>query len=350
MARSLKIAVFRLARAAGLFALARAITRHRLRILAYHGFAEGDELRFRPKLFISAATFEARLSLLKRRGFAVRGLDEAVHDLRRGVVRPDTVVITIDDGYASTRSIAAPALARHGFAATVYVTTYHVASQTPVFDLVVAYMLWKTEDGMLLLHWPPEVAQPLSLSLEGADARERAAAAVIMLGRRVQGEPGRVALCRALGEAVGVPYDAVVQRDTFRLMNARELAALGDFGVAVGLHTHRHTFPADDLGRCRHEIQDNEAHLRPLLAQLQRHFCYPSGEYSPAHWALLEDMGIASSTTCDTGLARPGDAPHALKRFLDGEMVSEVEFDAEVCGFAELLRQMLGVKRQQALT
>jgi peptidoglycan/xylan/chitin deacetylase (PgdA/CDA1 family) len=255
-------------------------------------------------------------------------------------------VITIDDGFASTVKIAAPALARHGFPATVYVTSYHVIKQTPVFDLVVAYTLWRTDRTELKLTGPQSSGFELQMPLNTADARYKAIDAIIRLGREADSEDARVTLCRRVGDACDLPYDDIVKRDAFRLMNRAELTLAAHLGLSIGLHTHRHEFPHSDLARCNDELADNEEALRRLGVDAIRHFCYPSGEYSPGQWPLLESLGIKSSTTCDTGLVRKGDPPHGLKRFLDGEMVSELEFDAEVCGFAELLRQAFGALRR----
>ena len=342
MTHALKIAFYQAARACGLFAIARFLTRRRLRILGYHGFASGDEVEFRPKLFISPATFKRRLELLAQRGFSVIRLDDAVRQLRRGRLAEDAVVITIDDGYASTLAVA-PLLADRGFPATVYLTTYHVQKQTPVFDLVVGYMLWKAGSRQLSLAWPPGGAGE-TLYIDAANAVPR----LLELGHTAVDEEARVQLCRILGEATGVSYDQVLEQDTFRLLSADDIRGLSRHGISVGLHTHRHRFPVNDLECCRRELADNEAVLASLAPLDGRHFCYPSGVYSRVQWSLLEELGIGSSTTCDTGLVRAGDPPHGLKRFLDGEMVSEVEFDAEICGFAELLRGFLGIRRDAA--
>ena len=63
-------------------------------------------------------------------------------------------------------------------------------------------------------------------------------------------------------------------------------------------------------------------------------------------WSVLKEFDLASATTCDTGLVAPGDSPYALRRFLDGESVSDIEFEAEISGFAGLLRAFLGIDRR----
>ncbi|MCC6250703.1 MAG: polysaccharide deacetylase family protein [Rubrivivax sp.] len=343
MSRFTKLAIYRTARALGLFRLARFLTRDRLRILAYHGFSDGDAVRFRPKLFISGAAFRRRLETLERIGMPVVTLDAAVAGLRSGKLPGDAVVITVDDGYASTLTVAAPLLAVHRVPATVYVTTYHVDKQTPVFDVCLAYLLWRAPRSPLRLD--PSESPSAIWPMQTAADRERALNDLLAQAHAMTSEDARQSLLRQVAEASGIDFDRVLASDEFRLLAATELAALARQGVTVGMHTHRHRFPPRDLECCRQEVARNAARLTEITGQVPRHFCYPSGVYNPEQWALLDEAGVLSSVTCDTGLVRATDPPHGLPRFVDGEMVTDIEFEAEVCGFSPLLRGLLGVHR-----
>lgn len=335
-----KLALYRAARTAGLFALARRKSRNRLRILAYHGFARRDEAQFRTKLFIRPETFRRRLRTLRDLGYRVVTLDEAVRQITAGRIEPDTVAITIDDGFASTLAVAAPLLQEFGMPATVYLTTYYMTKQAPVFDLVLAYLVWKSGRTTAL---QAGVARAIldRLDLSSAAAKARSVGDLIALGRTFDSESERAELCRGIGNAVGVDYDEVVAAGSFRLLTFAEARELPAMGVSIGLHTHRHRFPAEDLAVCRREIEENRSVLSRELGGRYDHFCYPSGVYAPGQWPLLAELGMASATTCDVGLAAPRDPPYGLRRFLDGELVTDIEFEAELCGFAGDLRAML---------
>src|SRR3990172_1696242 len=103
---------------AGLFAVARRMTRHQLRILCYHGFSLDDEHLFRPNLFMTGDLFDKRLDYLRRHGYRVLDLQDAVERLGRGKLPPDAVVITIDDGFYSVFKVALPLLKKYGMTAT----------------------------------------------------------------------------------------------------------------------------------------------------------------------------------------------------------------------------------------
>ena len=349
MLNRLKISVYHLARAFGLFRLSRHLTKHRLRILGYHGFAVSDETHFRPKLFISAATFERRLEFLRRNRYRVVSLDEAIADLGANRNAQDHVVITIDDGYASTLTIAAPILRRHGYPATVYITSYHMDKQTPVFDVVLPYLFWKSMRSSATVTWPTsDAAREMDISTPAA--RDLEIEHWVNEGHRLASESQRVDLCRELANALSVDYEAIVRSGAFRLLSPSEARELPRMNIEIGLHTHRHQFPPEDPDICARELADNREYLRKHVGATPVHFCYPSGVYAVFQSDLLRADSVISATTCDIALATAGDSVFALPRFLDGEMVDDIEFEAELSGFSDLIRGLFRRNRRSGMT
>ena len=80
--------------------------------------------------------------------------------------------------------------------------------------------------------------------------------------------------------------------------------------------------------------------LEPLLAKTLVHFCYPSGIWAKEQWPWLAETGLRSAVTCDRGLNFGKTPRYGLKRIGDDEGLSQIEFEAEVRGFAEVLRAM----------
>lgn len=335
MRRILILAMYRLARALGLFALARRLTRERLRILCYHGFAVDDEAQFRPSLFMTREAFAQRMDYLRSRGFPVLPLGDAVERLRAGTLPADAVAITIDDGFASTRSIAAPVLAERGFPSLLYLTSYYFAKGTPVFRLSVDYICWKSAKERIDLDslGVPKLSGEVTL---GPEWRRAISRMVHEYGSTID-EPARVELARKLGELLEVDYAALCEERILSLVSAGELRELQAMGMEIGLHTHRHIFPAE-TGAARRELAENRRAVEPVLGRPMRHFCYPSGDWNAAHFGALEAEGVATATTCESGLAVADSHPLALPRILDDSRVSAIEFEAEMSGFAELLR------------
>src|SRR5262249_1773052 len=143
----LKQSLYAGARAAGLFRLSRLLTRDALRIVCWHGTSLADEHRVFPGLFLDPDVLERRLLALHRH--PVLPLEEAVRRLRAGTLPPAAVALTIDDGFFGTVRHAWPALQRHGFPATLYVTSYHVQTGTPVFRLLVQWAFHESGQPVL---------------------------------------------------------------------------------------------------------------------------------------------------------------------------------------------------------
>jgi len=136
----LKTSLLQVGKLLGLFWIARRITRRRLRILCYHGFALDDECRFRPKLFMSYDTFRNRLDYLRSRRYPILSLDSALAQLASDTLPDCATVITIDDGFYSVSAIGAKILREFAFPSTLYVTSYYVVKQNPIFRLMVQYL------------------------------------------------------------------------------------------------------------------------------------------------------------------------------------------------------------------
>jgi len=330
----LKQSLYAGARAAGLFRASRLLTRGGLRIVCWHGTSLADEHRVFPGLFLSPDDLERRLLALHR--YPVLPLEEAVRKLRAGTLPPAAVALTIDDGFHGTLRHAWPALQRHGFPATLYATTYHVRSGTPVFRLLVQWAFRQSSAAVLDLS---ELGTGMvgAVRMTGGAEQTEAMWRLIRNAEERLSEPERQALADRIATALGVDLGPVRAGRWLSLAGVDELRSAAREGLDVQLHTHRHRFPV-----CRElalrELRDNRAVLEPLGGHPLRHFCYPSGYFRPVHLPWLEEAGVESATTCDPGLNRRGDSPLTLRRFLDDSRTSQLEFEAELSGFAELLR------------
>jgi peptidoglycan/xylan/chitin deacetylase (PgdA/CDA1 family) len=340
-----RLVVYRIARTLGFFSLARWLTRGKLRILAYHGFELHDESRFAPSMFMRPDTFAARLDLL-RRNYPVLPLGDAVKRLENGTLPPCAVAITIDDGFHSTAAIAAPLLAAAGLPATVYVTSWYVERDVPVFRLAIQYCFWKTRSKSLeLAKLCPGVDGVASLASEGE--KFDVLWELINYGELHLDEAGRSALLQATAAELGVDLDPLLSRRFLHLMTRDEVRTT-DAAIDVQLHTHRHRFP-HDLFKIHGEIEDNRRALAPLVTRPLVHLCYPSGFWSESLFPALEAAGIETATTCEGGFNDRGVHRYALRRFFDGEQLGTLEFEAELSGFSALLRTVaswLGRKRE----
>jgi peptidoglycan/xylan/chitin deacetylase (PgdA/CDA1 family) len=325
------------ARALGGFKLAQFITRKRLRILCYHGFSSGDEHEVAPLVFMTPETFERRMQILRKRGLPVISLEEGVRRLRRGEVRNAETVITLDDGWASNLTIGLPILEKYGYLACVYMSTEHLEADTEGFNVVLSYMIHRSARDRLKL-------QGLHPLIDGTyNIRQDPTAATIALitaAEKAMPLAQRQQLLRPIARALEQDLDHVLTGGRFRLLNPEEIQELVRHGIDIQLHTHTHRLPDDRFEAAVCEIEQNRKALRGFTKSELKHFCYPSGFHSPHHPEWLTKLGIVSATTCDPGMNPPGTSPMLLRRYLDGNETSDIEFEAEVCGLRELARNI----------
>ena len=97
-------------------------------------------------------------------------------------------------------------------------------------------------------------------------------------------------------------------------MDRDELATLAGDSVDLQLHTHRHE---------------------------------RVGDLSARQTEWLGELGIESATTTRHGFNYPDTPKMLLNRFLDSESISDIEFEAELCGFFETLRRF-GIRIEPA--
>jgi peptidoglycan/xylan/chitin deacetylase (PgdA/CDA1 family) len=306
-----------MADATGLAAAARRATAAHLRILCYHGLWVTPGLAFGDCTFIPPEQFEARMKRLKRSSRPVLPLGEAVERLTEGSLPPAAVVITIDDGWVSTLTHMLPVLETLGLPATLYATTWYAGRDLPVVNLAVPY--FAAAAGR------PDIDT----------SRVIAKIEALPAGQRLEA-------LRRFGAKLGVS-DAWLDNRQFNIMAGAELDEARRRGLDVQLHTHRHIDIARHVDALPREIEENRAFLRAALGDVPLvHFCHPSGSNHPRARALLAASGIRSSTLVEEGLNAPGTDPLALRRFLDGRRVGDVEFDAYLSGTLHYLALLRG--------
>lgn len=335
------------ARALGLFALARWRTRHHIRILCYHAGCVGDQSRFNPKLFCTRTQFVERLTWLQRAGFTPTSLTQAVQAVQSGQtagVLP--VVITIDDGWHSSRAdIIEPALAQ-GFPVTLYVATEVLLARIPVVDVTVRYLVWRAGPKPVVVQG---VAGLPGGSYRLAVAAERQAftlAAIAWLKDVAHRQPGEVVdglhrLAALLGLSA---EDLDLASRRFSYLSSQELAEVSASGCSIELHGHAHIYPLNNPQALHDDVAACKTALLALGLPPPHHYCFPSGEHDAHAPDVLKALQVDSATTCLPGLVDPRNravSTFYLPRFLDGGDVTAIEFEAELSGLLHYLRRLL---------
>ncbi|HVL69612.1 MAG TPA: polysaccharide deacetylase family protein [Vicinamibacterales bacterium] len=337
MIRTVKQTALSTMRTAGVFDMAsRSRWRSgRLLILGYHGISQEDEHHWNPSLFIPPEHLASRLRFLRAGRFNILPFGEAMARLNAGTLPDRSVTLTFDDGYVDFYRLALPILRAYDAPATVYLTTYYAEKARPVPGITAAYMIWKSRHFRGALTTVPGFeGWRLHTPLQRRIVSE--AVGRYFTEERSISPDDKHRMLEALAAELGFNLEAFRRRRLMHVMTPDEAREVAQAGIDIQLHTHRHWVPKDEA-LIRREIQENRERIEAITGRPANDFCYPSGIHYPEMLPWLRRLGVRSATTCEPGLACPGDEPLLLHRFLDHSGVSLVEFEAWASGVGSVL-------------
>lgn len=307
----------------------------RLLIIAYHGISLEDEHKWDPDLFMSPDYFRARLQMLKKSGCTVLPLGEAIQRLYANDLPENCVALTFDDGYYDFYQQAHPILREFNFPATLYLTTFYVHYNRPVFTAICSYLLWKRRDATLKLR--EIIGQEGEFDLSTKAARAVACNHLIEFARQQEfSAEEKDALVAKLARHLKLDYDALCAKRILHLLAPDEVRQLAAAGVDVQMHTHRHRSPLD-RALFQWEIEENRNSIQAMTGGSATHFCYPSGIFSDSFLPWLEGLNVVSATTCEPSFATRHSHPLLLPRLIDHTLLSPIEFEGWLSGVSASL-------------
>jgi peptidoglycan/xylan/chitin deacetylase (PgdA/CDA1 family) len=328
---SLKQGTLSLLRSAGAFPVISNLRRRqdKLLILCYHGIALRDEHRWLGQLYIPPDLFRRRLENLKSYGANVIPFDEGIERLRSHSLAPRSMVITFDDGFYDFYHNAFPILRSFGFPCTLYLTTHYCQYRVPIFNLVLNYLLWKSERVNFDF---PAMGIDEPMPLRGHLDRTKVVQKIMRwAGSRQMTTLEKDQVARQLAARFQIDYDDLLRSRLLQIMSPSEVSAIAKSDVQVQLHTHRHRTPRD-RALFEREIHDNQERILEYTGSKALDFCYPSGDYSYEFLPWLQNLGVRSATTCESGLAKRSSEPLLLPRLLDSTNISELDYHSWLCG------------------
>jgi peptidoglycan/xylan/chitin deacetylase (PgdA/CDA1 family) len=314
---AVKSVIQRLLVASPLPAALRRRTRRQVLVLMFHGFADRGlgEIENYDGKFVFRSDFDELLRYLTRH-YTVVSLDEAVAGLADGgELPPNPAVLTVDDGYRSTFTIAYPLLQKYRAPATVYLATAFLEREEFLWHDRLAYAFdlterrhldWSADGGGRQLPLTTAVERVAALEAVKQDLKtcrqEDLGSAVERLEEHLGAKLGRQD-CPDLYE--GLAWDEI-----------REMSA--DGLVDCGAHTHTHVI----LGRCgpdriREEVAASTAIIEARAGARPRHFCYPNGavgDFNAESERVIRKHGFVSAVTTLRGFNKRGCDPFRLRR------------------------------------
>lgn len=337
---TLKSTIYKIAKLLGFFKLALKLTENEYRILCYHGGSIHDEHLFWPGVFISEGIFKKHLTLIRKYNFKVLPLGETVKKAKQHELPRRSLVLTFDDGFYSTKKVIEPLLNEANYPATLYVTTYYVVHQRPIFNIVLPYMFFKTQINSFDITFSNGEQHTFNTK----DNSSKCSIEIIKKYAQTLDENVQNQLLINISMQLHIDLDLLLHQRIFHNLNVDELKTIHENGIFdIQLHTHRHNLPNDDDGII-YEIQKNRKILSEMSGKQEEtlvHFCYPSGIWDEQHLIPLKKLGIISATTLDLGLNNLEADTLTLKRILCANNQPLIFFEAEISGFNNLLMNKL---------
>lgn len=334
MFKAFKIACLFIIKSCGGFWLTRQFNKGNTCVLCYHGFAYDDEYLFRPKLFMRPQTFARRMEWLKNNNYEVVSLQDAVAHDGEGKNR---IALTMDDGWAGTYELVDDVLSKYQFPLMLYVTSYYVEKQGAVINVALAYILWRSLGKTLIVN-NADIGLNKSYVISN-DNRNNIVNELCEAIDTLENTSDRQQILMDISRDLNVTLMVNAQL-LFRLLSKEELTKLLASNVDLQLHSHRHCSPQNE-DSFQQEITQNRDYLQQIVPNtLLEHFCYPSGEYYTKQLAWLEKNAIKTSTTISSGMFNKDTDLLQIPRFLDGEDVHQLEFEAELCGLTTFIRKL----------
>jgi peptidoglycan/xylan/chitin deacetylase (PgdA/CDA1 family) len=280
-------------------------------ILAYHRVVEDFEAesqRAIPGLLVSAKTFERHIAEVRRAGYELVSLAEAL-EVNAGIKRSrrDLAVLTFDDGYRDNYEVAFPLLKKHSVPATIFLPTSFIGTEQRLphdrlFHLLqLAHLRAARSGGINRIvgadPWSLALCQP---PVEAIDQ---------VIGRWPHCEILRMV------EALAERLDEPALPDSGALLDWESCRRMSKAGISFGAHTVRHVpLHHEDAASVERELRESRLTIEREVGLPCRDFAYPNGYYSREIIRCLVRSGYRSAVTTEDSVNRVGGDPFKLRR------------------------------------
>ena len=299
-------AAYRFAIESGASGIAAWLQRRRAAILTYHGLIEREpppELRPLYKIMVTADAFREQMQTLRSR-YQVVPLEVLARKLANGETVEHMAAVTFDDGWRSTRTLAAPILHELGVPATVFLATGMMDSDARgLWTQQVWTMLTATNTARLSF---AEIDLPSDTPMKRAAAVRRIVDAL----KKIPAVDRTMAI-RELERRYG---SGPRLADDMSFMTWKEVRELAPLGVDSGAHTVSHEILSRlDYEEAARQVKQSKADIEAALGRECTLFAYPNGspaDFTDEHVTLMEKAGFLAAVT-----QIPGRNPALIDRF-----------------------------------
>jgi peptidoglycan/xylan/chitin deacetylase (PgdA/CDA1 family) len=272
----------------GLYRLASLITRNQPRALVYHRFSNETLSGY-----CTGHNFELQLRYIKKHYRALTMTQLVEEYYAGGLRKPNTIAITIDDGYDDFYKIAYPLLKKYQLPATLYVATGFIENKLWLWPDQVSFILNRAVQPRPVFSF--ENVIDIQPELSGYKAWSYLIAKLLSVSDPVKHE-----IIQKLASAWHVDLPALAP-DDFRPCTEKQLVEMSENNIEIGGHsvTHPSMGQVDD-DQALFEIDESKRYLINLLGDTNRSFCYPNGtehDYTPVVKKMVQVAGYSCAVT-----------------------------------------------------
>lgn len=277
-----------------------------VRILMYHGFTEEGEcpgIRNYGGKHLQIEKFEEQMRYLDRH-CRVIPLEDGIEAFRgRQKIVPQSVILTMDDGYGSNYALAYPVLKRYGMPATIFVSTDFVEKKDFLWVDRVEYAIDRTTQHQLRIECGARVRR---LDLKTVEER-KTAASLIKAELKKMPLPEREGVVAHIEDELGHRLSFRGAMDPmYRPLEVAEIRKMSEEGlIAFGNHTCSHiSLTACSPNEMVRELQESRAKVEEWTERPCDVFSYPYGEKSCINErsrTVLAELGFRCGLTAIPG-------------------------------------------------
>lgn len=329
--------------------LMRYLNRDKIIILMYHGFTdrgvhEGIENAL--GLHLNIKKFKLQIEYLKKY-YNIISLDQLIgHCAGDAKLAPNSVVITIDDGYKSNYALAYPILKQFGVPATIFPTADFIDKKEMLWIDRIEYAINMAKPDSFSLKIDKDI---LFFNSQDDDLKKSALREIVMKLKSMPHESREEIvenLERSLGQKLSMHKDIP---EIYRPLEWNDILEMTKSGIiSIGSHTLTHAI----LTRCSSERRKKELSLSKQLIEDKtglncRSFCYPNGgigDFDCETKKLLKELGYSCGLTTVAGMNDAHSDVFELKR-LSVDVDNEEDLIIFIMTLSGMLKFFLGIKQ-----
>jgi len=275
-------------------------------ILLYHRiYSVNDDLAITP---IKVKEFEAHLEYLISNGYDLLSMEELILRVRKHNLPKRVAIITFDDAYRDVYLYAYPILKRHGFPATMFLTTGNVNTSELFWWDKVSYAITHTSIPIL------DLGKLGTFSLKTKLSREKAKQMII---KKLKMLPNfqREALVRDLLKLTKVVIPESIRSQL--ILSWSDVKKMANNNITFGAHTVTHPFLTRiSIKRAEWEIIQSKTDIEEKIGTDVLTFSYPHGDYNASIIKILKKYKFKCAVTTSLRLIKLRGDPYQLGRLM----------------------------------